>query len=430
MRTVNEAPEGRQTRRNPSVAPPGLDSIFRAPGSRGCTAAPLATIGRPSGASSDALPPLSVLPLALSLPLRADERPSIKLTTVKPGESPAVEVTLPKQTVARLKTAKLTDKEWHPVFRVVVAGGTKEELLARPPMAGSYTLTETGVRFDPQFPLMPGRDYVAILHDIPGGKPMLATLSLPRPPPGPRVGIAAVYPSGNRLPENTLRWYIHFTGPVARGDVYRYLKLVRDDGVEVKSPFLELPEELWSPDGTRLTVFFHPGRVKSGLVPRMEEGPILEEGHRYTLTISGKWEDTEGRPIISEVKRTFRAGPPDEEPVDLGLWSLMAPRAGSDSPLIVRLPMQLDHALLGRMVWVVDAAGKKVPGTVTVGGGERVLTFAPAGRWARGDYKLVADTRLEDVCGNRVGRPFEVDELHPITGQIEAKFSERPFTVR
>src|SRR5262249_16853144 len=159
-----------------------------------------------------------------------------------------------------------TDKEWHPIFRVVVAGGTNEEVLARPAVAGTYTLTETGVRFDPQFPLTPGREYVAILYDDPKGKPILAKLALPKPPPGPRVAITAVYPSSNRLPENTLRLYIHFSGEVARGDVYRHLKLVRDDAVEVKEPFLELDEELWSADGTRLTVLFHPGRVKRGLV--------------------------------------------------------------------------------------------------------------------------------------------------------------------
>jgi hypothetical protein len=373
-----------------------------------------------------------LLPLSLPLPLAtADERPSIGLTTAKPGEAPGVEVIgLSKEMLAKLKAAKLTAKEWAPIFRVVVGGGTNEELLARPPLAGTYTLTETGVRFDPQFPLVPGREYVAILHDIPGGKPALLTLSLPKPPPGPRVSITAVYPSANRLPENTLRFYIHFSGEVARGDVYRHFKLVRDDGVEVKSPFLELDEELWAGEGTRLTVLFHPGRVKRGLVPREEDGPILEEGRRYTLTISGKWEDTEGRPIVAGFKKTFTAGPPDDEVVDPDRWAVMAPRAGSDSPLVVKLPKPLDHAMLGRVVWVADATGKPVPGEMTVGGGERVLTFAPKDRWVRGQYKLVTDTQLEDVCGNRVGEPFEVDVFKPVTRKIETKTHERPFTVR
>src|SRR5262245_1358453 len=109
---------------------------------------------------------------------------------------------------------------------------------------------------------------------------------------------------------------------------------------------------------------------------------------------------------------------------------MIPPRADSDAPLILRRAKPLDHALLGRMIWVTDAAGKKVDGQITVGGGERVVTFVPAKPWARGDYKLVVDSRLEDVCGNRVGEPFEVDVFKPITRKIEGKTAERPFTVR
>jgi hypothetical protein len=238
-----------------------------------------------------------------------------------------------------------------------------------------------------------------------------------------------VYPSGAILPENTLRLYVHFSGPVARGDVYRHLKLVRDDGTEVSHPFLELDEELWTADGLRLTLLFHPGRVKRGLVPREQEGPILEEGRRYTLVIDRKWEDADGRPLRAEVRKPFAAGPPDDQPVDPMNWSLMAPRGG-DAPLILRLAKPLDRALLARMVWVEDAAGNRVEGTLTVGGGERVLTFAPAKPWRRGEYKLVVDTRLEDVCGNRVGQPFEVDEFKPIRPKIETRTVARPFAVR
>jgi hypothetical protein len=372
---------------------------------------------------------LLLLFLSVSPALRADERPSIRLVSAKLGDS-AVEVSaLPNEMYTRLKAAKLTDKEWQPIFRVVVAGGTNEELMARPAISGSYTLTETGVRFDPQFPFVPGREYTAILYDLPNGKPMLTTFTLPKPPAGPRVAITEVYPSANRLPENTLRFYIHFSGPVARGDVYRHLKLIRDDGVEVKEPFLELPEELWANEGNRLTVLFHPGRVKRGLVPHEEDGPVLEEGRTYTLAISGKWEDTEGRPIVAGFKKTFTAGPPDEQPVDLNNWALVAPRARSDAPLIVKLSKPLDRALLGRVVWVADAAGKRVPGTLTVGGGERVLTFVPKEPWTRGEYRLVADARLEDVCGNRVGEAFEVEEINPTT-KLERMTAERKFTVR
>jgi hypothetical protein len=365
----------------------------------------------------------------------AEPGPSIRLAPGKAGEPPFIEVTgLSKESLTRLVAARPTARQWNEILRVAVAGGSPAEAAKRPPVTGTHTLTKTGIRFEPLFPLVAGLKYRVVLdlkgYGEGGEKPVEVLVRLPRAEPGPRVGVTAVYPSANRLPENTLRFYVHFSGQVARGDVYRHLKLVRDDGVEVKSPFLELDEELWSVDGTRLTLLFHPGRVKRELVPREEEGPILEAGRGYTLTVSDRWQDAEGRPLVSGYRKTFTATPAEERAVDPAAWAITPPRRGSDAPLIVHLPTPLDHALLGRMVWVVDAAGTKVPGALTVGGGERLLTFASRDRWLRGDYRLVIDTRLEDVCGNRVGRPFEVDVFDPVTPRIESKTVERAFQVR
>ncbi|HJZ56388.1 MAG TPA: hypothetical protein VKE74_15595 [Gemmataceae bacterium] len=378
------------------------------------------------------------LVLALALTLRAaDPKPEVRLARPTADGPAVVEVTgLSADALAKLKTAELAPAEWAAILRVVVAEGTPEDITGRPPVAGTYSVTADAIRFEPAFKLTPGVKYRATFapSKLPGGDPkaipITADLLIPKPPPGPPTSITAVYPSGNLLPENTLRLYAHFSGPMTRGDIYRHFKLVRDDGAEVKAPFLELDEELWSLDSTRVTIFFHPGRVKRGLRPREEEGPILEEGRRYTLVIERKWEDAEGRPLVAEFRKAFAAGPPDDQVVDPATWALVAPRAGSDSPLIVRLAKPLDRALLGSMVWVADATGERVAGTVTVGGGERVVTFAPAKPWARGEYRLVVDTRLEDACGNRVGQPFEVDVFHPIQRKIETKTVERRFAVR
>ena len=67
---------------------------------------------------------------------------------------------------------------------------------------------------------------------------------------------------------------------------------------------------------------------------------------------------------------------------------------------------------------------------MTVGGGERVVTFAPARNWTAGRYRLVVDARLEDVCGNRVGKAFEVDGSRPGQRNIDTKPAERVFVVK
>lgn len=363
--------------------------------------------------------------------------PGIGLAQPKPGGPHVVQVSgLSAETITRLREQNPSPQAFGAILRVIVAGGKPAEEAGRPPVAGSYSITDGVLRFEPQFPFVPGVEYRVTLNlaKLPGSDPktapIRASVAIPKPPPGPPTSITAVFPTANRLPENALRLYVHFSGAMARGNVYRHFKLIRDDGTEVHRPFLELDEELWSTDGLRLTILFHPGRVKRGLAPREEEGPILEEGHRYTLVIDNRWEDVAGRPLTAEVRRTFVVGPPEDRPVDPERWSLIAPRARSDAPLMLRLARPLDHALLEGMVWVVNAAGKPVAGTLTVGGGERVITFAPAKPWTRGEYRLVVDTRLEDVCGNRVGEPFEVDVFKPVERKIRTKTLERTFTVR
>jgi hypothetical protein len=373
---------------------------------------------------------------ALALPAGAAEPPAVRLASPKPGTT-VVEVTgIHKDTLKALADAKLTAEEWPKVARLVVDEATLAEAYKKPPIAGEWSAAGGALKFEPLFPLAPGRRYRVLgdLGAIPRTKLETESLSLsltiPKPPPGPRVRITHVYPSANRLPENTLRLYVHFSGPVTRGDVYTRFKLVRDDGKQVVRPFVELDEELWSSDGSRLTLLFDPGRVKQGLVPREELGPILEEGRRYTFAIDGDWPDAEGRPLVSGFKKTFTATAPDDDPVWPDQWKLVAPRPGSDAPLLLRLAKPLDRALLGRMLWVLDAKGNRVEGAVTVGGGERVVTFAPKRPWARGDYKLIIDDELEDVCGNRVGQPFEVDVFHPIPARPKVKLTERAFAVK
>lgn len=303
----------------------------------------------------------------------------------------------------------------------LLVDGTPAELAKRPAVAGTWSVLGMAIIFEPQFPLAPG-----VKYRITGDLPQPLTFEIPKPPPGPPVSVAAVFPSANVLPENTLRFYVHFSGQMTHGDIYRHVKLIRDDGAEVTRPFLELDEELWSSDGLRVTMLFHPGRVKRELVPREQDGPILEEGRTFTLVFSRGWKDADGRPLAEEFRKTFRVGPPEDTGIDLKTWSLMAPRSGSMEPLIVRLAKPADHALLASALSVVDANGKPVPGEITVGGGERVVTFAPVAPWPAGLHRLVVDRRLEDACGNRVDEPFEVDAKTP---KREAN-REKPFLVK
>jgi hypothetical protein len=314
-------------------------------------------------------------------------------------------------------------------FRVYVSKRdvTLKEYGDGQPLAGEMRITEAELRFVPRFPPQPGTAYRVFYGQ------QTAELRIPNPPPAVPTAITAVYPQADVLPENTLRMYIHFSAPVKKGDIYKYIKLLKEDGKEVMEPFLQLDEELWSPDGKRFTLLFYPGRVKRGLVPREEAGPILEEGKKYTFVISKDWPDEAGFPLKAEFKKTFQATKPDDEPIDPEKWAITLPdnRARRILPLLVKFPKPLDHALAQRMIWVTDADGKWVEQPMTLHANDTQLQIGEFDKpWKEGKYKLVIDTRLEDVCGNRVGRPFEIDVQRPVTKQIETKTVEIPFEVK
>ena len=299
------------------------------------------------------------------------------------------------------------------------------------PMEGKVVIADDRLVLTPRFPPHPGVTY-SLLMALKDFRSCRGKITFRKVPPAKPTEIGNLFPTADVLPENTLRLYLHFTAPMTRGDAYKHIRLLGHDGKPVKQPFLELDEELWSRDGKRLTLLFDPGRVKRGLKPREEDGPILEEGKKYTLVIDRAWEDESGFPLKESLKHSFNAAKPDDTPIDPKLWKLTAP-IGEYGELKVAFDKPLDRALAARMLSVRDGADKPVWVAVTVNAGETGAVLAPANRsgsWAPGKYRLVIDKRLEDVCGNRVGRAFELDVLQPALKEPEAATVELPFEVK
>jgi hypothetical protein len=232
------------------------------------------------------------------------------------------------------------------------------------------------------------------------------------------------------VPENLLKFYIHFSAPMSRGVAYDHLHLLDATDRKIDLPFLELGEELWDPRAMRFTLLFDPGRIKRGLKPREEVGPALVEGRAYTLVIDAEWPDATGQPLGDSFRRSFRVVAPDEVQPDPANWQLRIPPAGSSDPLTITFPEPLDRAMLDRAITVTGAAGKAVSGRVVVQDHETRWQFTPEHAWAAGHYHLMADTTLEDLAGNSIGRPFEVDQFERVEAKIPAAFVRLPFRVR
>jgi hypothetical protein len=359
--------------------------------------------------------------------------PVVRLSNDK---SPVVEVTgLEPAELKALAERKQTPEQWQTLLAMYVERlGDRSE---QPAMLGSYRVEKETLRFEPRFPLVRGVSYRVVFHPgrLPGrtgdAETTLETvLLIPKPKPAAATVVTHVYPSKDELPENQLKYYLHFSAPMSRGEAYEHIRLLGPDGKEDPHAFLQLPQELWDGDHKRFTLFLDPGRVKRDLKPREDLGPVLEAGKRYTLVIDRSWSDAEGNPLKETYRKSFRVLPPEETQPDPKTWKIEPPGAGTKAPVVMTSPKPLDHALLQRMLWVIDESGEKVPGSVEVTRQETCWRFTPAQSWKAGRYHLVADTLLEDLAGNSIARPFEDDERNPIARSRKTETVQVPFEVR
>jgi hypothetical protein len=370
--------------------------------------------------------------------LKAAEQ-ELRVLNDRAGFPRQFEVDLTRQQAAALAKLAADHPAWPRVFAVYVAGESPRGDV--PPILGSYALEGQLLRFAPKYDLKPGLRYRVVFRPAEAANPqaegaaaasgaVTIYLTVPERKRGEPTKVTGVFPSAATLPENQLRFYLHFSAPMSRGEVYSRVRLVREGGQPVSHPFLEIGEELWDASGTRLTLLIHPGRIKRGLRPRQEEGPVLQEGRKYTLVIDKAWRDASGRPLAATFEKKFSVGPPVESPLDPAQWKIVPPAAGSQDVLVVKFPAPLDHALLQRTIAVADASGNSLDGEVTIADEEKTWKFAPAEAWKGGAYELVVDKVLEDLAGNRIGVPFEVDETKPIEKRIAVEEHKIPFVIR
>lgn len=306
-------------------------------------------------------------------------------------------------------------EQWHALLSVTVepkVGGWQFQL---PDLAGNYSVKGEVILFSPHFPLTPGVTYRSVFrpNKLPasteGQEPIVSRFHLPLNEREPTTLVSQIYPSPDLLPENLLKFYIHFSAPMSGGRVYDHIRLFDDTGTPVELPFLEIDEELWNLEMTRLTLFIDPGRIKRGVKPLEDIGPSLTEGREYKLSILSSWKDAHGTPLASGHTKTFKVTAPDREPPRPDQWGISIPSSGSFEPLKVAFGECMDHALASRMLHVVDSQGRALQGRVTVEMNESVWRFYSEKAWSVGDYQLLVQTHIEDLAGNNIGKPFEVD---------------------
>jgi hypothetical protein len=215
---------------------------------------------------------------------------------------------------------------------------------------------------------------------------------------------------------------------MTQGEAGRRVHLLDEKGKALPAMFLP-GEELWDPGSRRLTLTFDPGRIKRGLTSNEAMGPPIVESKNYVLAIDRDWPDARDVPMVEGFRKPFRGGPGQRTPPDPKRWTVSAPKAGTVEALQVDFPSPLNYVLLQRMLHVSDAKGS-VSGTGAVEHGETRWLFTPRDAWKAGDYRLVVDTAIEDLAGNRVGQAFDIDVFERVTEHITAATMAVPFRTR
>jgi hypothetical protein len=339
--------------------------------------------------------------------------PPLAIRWLPSATPPAVEVDgLSQAALNRLRRDHRTEADWRRLFPVFAEqpDASRDRAHAMPPMAGTWRVTDGHLRFEPRFPPTPGVRYRAEYRPV--GDKVIVTYfeSLPSSTI-PTTSVLRVFPSAGVLPENQLKFYVEFSAAMSRGGVYEHVHLRNAAGQVIDLPFLELDEELWDPSMTRLTLLIDPGRIKRGVKPLEDVGPVFEAGESYALRLDAACRDAGGRPLRATFEKKFRIGPADRVSPDPQRWHIGAPAANTREPLTVDFDESMDQALALRLIGVTaeTRVSGAVRGDVTLTSDERRWTLVPDEPWQRGSHQLVVATTIEDLAGNNIGKTFDVD---------------------
>lgn len=274
-------------------------------------------------------------------------------------------------------------------------------------LLGEYRVDGVALIFAPRYKLVAGNLYRAQLT-LPDGRSWQADYRAPSERTGEPAHVTAIYPSSDRVPANLLKFYIEFSRPMREGPaIFDRIQLLDAAGQPLDSPWRLT--ELWSDDARRLTLYIHPGRIKSGVNLREELGAVLRPDQKYTLVVLHNVLDAEGQPLADVQRKTFTTTAEIHNQIDVAAWKVSPPRLTTREPFVVEFDKSLDCQLARRCLKVLNSAGTIVTGQVAVSRSEQVWSFVPEVNWTSDEYTLVVDPVLEDQAGNTPVRVFDTD---------------------
>lgn len=272
-----------------------------------------------------------------------------------------------------------------------------------PPMLGSFEDSEADIVFKPLIPFTQGLHYAIMIDSN-----VVGEISVPKPDNVEAPQLVNIYPSQDTVPENILKFYFHFSNPMKEGVATKHVFLLNGKDT-IKEAFLYLQPELWNEERTTLTLWLDPGRVKRDLIPNRRLGAPMAANTKYTVLISPNWPDVYGGVIGQEMLKEFVTTTRDSLSPGPNAWTIITPKAGTKGPLNILFNESLDHELSMNTLKVFDSNDNIIAGDWQTEDEERTIVFVPMKKWSKGLYKLQIESKLEDLAGNNLSRPFDRD---------------------
>lgn len=288
-------------------------------------------------------------------------------------------------------------------------------------IAGRYTMDNRTVTFDPAFDFIEGQNYTVKISDQKSATNRNALLfnefTIKRTSDHVSPEIVAIYPSGTDIPENTLRFYIHFSTAMRPHVSGEYIKLLDATGTPDTAAFMAFKQELWSADRKRLTLLMDPGRIKRGVAQNLSLGPALLEGSTYSIVVEDGWPAANGVDKITRSETVFTVSKALRTLPNPDLWTILSPQKMTNDSLVIEFDRAFDSELLLSAINVLDEDGHPIQGVVSIEDQERVWRFDRIGAWDGSRIQLAIDPQLEDVAGNNLIELLD----HPVDTEVSAK---------
>jgi hypothetical protein len=332
----------------------------------------------------------SSLVFFIALFLLSCGKPAPTEVEVQYDQGRAKAVVIPKAAIGLIPPDSIT----HLVSIRLVNSGSR--------ILGSYEQDDQ-LTFTPLIPFTPGLRYEILLKEHKVG-----SFSIPEPDPSAAPVLTKIYPSPDTVPMNLLKMYLQFSKPMRSGEALKHITVIQSNGDTARGVFLDLQQELWNEDQTILTLWLDPGRIKRDLQPNKLFGNPLTENETYTLHVDRRWKDQLGSMLANDRIKTFYASHRDSISPLPSQWKLSSPKEGTKEPVVIKFGEPLDFSLASSAIHITKE-GIDLIGSVTTGPGEKSWLFTPNGSWSQGDYIIEIESRLEDLAGNNLNRPFDRD---------------------